>query len=244
MGDKRATYFSPKLSKQPENISACARFSSARSDTSFHSTSRSYTLSMQAPPLHHRKSSHIHPADLPDSCVSSAGNSLPACLVWPLIYHATSRYQRVVSAGVVQLRGAYQGTKLLDKLCTNIRINGCFAVVALGRVSPEEEMDNEAAYLTRPTRAFPLNALHKAIGHYRREVSVLRRLDESAKVWLGFGIGEERKNLDEGRKGSRLRCARETAKRRCELAKVMSCECTPKVEYGKWRQDQHCIDLE
>ena len=95
----------PKLSKQPENISAYARSSSARSDTSFHSTSRSYTLSMQAPPLRHRTSSHIHPADLPDSCVSSAGNSLPACLVWPLIYHATSRYQRVVSAGVFRTTG-------------------------------------------------------------------------------------------------------------------------------------------
>ena len=89
-------------------------------------------------------------------------------------------------------------------------------------------MDNEAAYLTRPAGAFPLNALHKAIGDYRREVSVLWRLDEPAKVWLGFGIGEERKNLDEGRKGTRLRCAREIAKGCCELAKVMGCTCTPK----------------
>ena len=105
MGDKRGTYLSPKLSKQPENISTYARSSSARSGTSFHSTSRSYTLSMQAPLLRHRTSSHIHPPDLPDSCVSSAGNSLPACLVWPLIYHATSRYQRVVSARVVQTAG-------------------------------------------------------------------------------------------------------------------------------------------
>ena len=95
-------------------------------------------------------------------------------------------------------RGTYQGTKLLGKLCTDIRVDGRFAIVTLGRISPEEEMDNEAAYLTRPARAFPLNALPKAIGDYRWEVSVLWRLDEPAKVWLGFGIGEERKNLDEG----------------------------------------------
>ena len=127
-------------------------------------------------------------------------------------------------------RGTYQGTKLLGKLCTDIRINGCFAVVTLGRVSPEEEMDNEAAYLTRSARAFTLNALHKAISHYPREVSLLWRLDEPAKAWLSFLIEEERKNLDESRKGTRLRYAREIAKGCCELAKVMSCKCTPKVE--------------
>ena len=115
-------------------------------------------------------------------------------------------------------RGTYQRTKLLGKLCTNMLIDGRFAVVTLVRVSPEEEMDNETAYLTRPARKFPLNALHKTIGNYRWEVSVLRGLDEPAKVWLGFGIGEERKNLNEGRKGTRLRCAREGAKRCCELA--------------------------
>ena len=91
-------------------------------------------------------------------------------------------------------------------------------------------MDNEAAYLTRFARAFPLNALHKSISQYPREVSVLRRLDEPAKAWLGFLIEEERKILDESRNGTRLRYAREIAKGCCELAKVMSCECTPKVD--------------